>query len=257
MERFQHDRGGYIVERSLDRIVWAEVTTRPSNATTYTHTGLSDATTYYYRVRAKASSGAASQPSTTRSAVTKPGRVNTLTMRTYTLEGGAIVLYWDDIDGETQYRILRQDGSGAFLEIGISGANVPIYIDASPKSTTTTYSYKIETVHPSGATTSSSAVSVATRSTSRPSPFVQNVPAPGTIPLDWANISMGSYSPDEYRIYRRDPMTEWALRTTVTSSAFTDTNVVPGTSYTYQVVGCTTAAPRVCSAAGTVTASPL
>lgn len=46
------DETGFKIERSLDDTNWTQIGTAPANATSYTDSGLAQATQYYYRVRA-------------------------------------------------------------------------------------------------------------------------------------------------------------------------------------------------------------
>jgi hypothetical protein len=63
---------GYQIERSLDGTSWSPLGTTGQGVTTYTDTGLTSATTYYYRVSALTSDGGSSVPSTSLAVTTDP-----------------------------------------------------------------------------------------------------------------------------------------------------------------------------------------
>lgn len=64
---------GYQIERSPDGTTWNPIGTTGQGVTTFTDTGLTSATTYYYRVSATMSDGGSSDPSTSLSVTTQPG----------------------------------------------------------------------------------------------------------------------------------------------------------------------------------------
>jgi predicted phage tail protein len=77
---------GFRIERSVDNVTFALVTTTAANATTYSDTGLSDSTQYFYRVRAVnalTNSGWAAGNATTQAAgdVMPPARPQGLRIR--------------------------------------------------------------------------------------------------------------------------------------------------------------------------------
>ena len=49
--------GGYYIERSLNGSTWSQIGSVGADVTTYTDTGLTAGTRYYYRIRAYNSSG--------------------------------------------------------------------------------------------------------------------------------------------------------------------------------------------------------
>jgi predicted phage tail protein len=51
------NESGFAIERSTNNVSWTQIATVGANATTYTNSGLSAGTTYFYRVRAYNSAG--------------------------------------------------------------------------------------------------------------------------------------------------------------------------------------------------------
>src|SRR5207249_2597879 len=62
---------GFKIERSPDNLAWSQIATVAANVATYSNTGLTPNTTYYYRVRAT-NTGGDSAYSNTASAATLP-----------------------------------------------------------------------------------------------------------------------------------------------------------------------------------------
>ncbi|CAN5170378.1 hypothetical protein BH23CHL1_BH23CHL1_04640 [soil metagenome] len=92
----------FVVERSLDESTWTETTTLPSDTQTYSDSGLTSDTTYFYRVIASNGAGS-STPSASASATTAtaapgsalPGRIEAEDYR----DGGANLGYFDTTPG--------------------------------------------------------------------------------------------------------------------------------------------------------------
>jgi len=94
-----------------------------STSTSYTNTGLSDGTTYYYKVVAKNSSGSESaQSSPAASAITKPSTPTGLKAVT-NAAANSITLTWDSVTGATEYRLYRSTpGSNDFQLIATTSS---------------------------------------------------------------------------------------------------------------------------------------
>src|SRR5262249_1724110 len=102
---------GYAVERSEDGVHWLQVgTTSANNVTTYDDTGLFGSMRYFYRVSALNAAGR-STPSAVAALANRPNAPAHLTVTS--LAADTLVLNWDDVTGETGYRISRSlDGIG-------------------------------------------------------------------------------------------------------------------------------------------------
>ena len=235
---------GYVLERSEDGVNYKEISAAAEGATPLTSSsftyvdsaGLHDAERYWYRIRAK-SSGAVSNPSNPIIVATKPGPVQTT--RNTTLGTNSIALRWDDVDGDTGYKVFRSTSqNGTYTQRGGTlGASVTMFHDSSGKNANTTYWYKIQTLGPSGWTVNSTAFSVDTRWTTS---AVANVQSPSktstSVNLTWNNFS----SATSYKIYRGQAgahavfYTEVAAGTSATNS-FADGGLNPSTTYVYRV----------------------
>jgi hypothetical protein len=133
---------GYKVERKIGSSgPYTEIATVGANVTSYSNTGLTDGTQYYYRVCAYNSAGNSSysnEPSDTTP-------MNTPTSLTaMTAPGTQINLGWrDNSSSETGYRIARKTGvSGTYSEIDTVGSNVTSYSNTG-LTENTTYYYRV------------------------------------------------------------------------------------------------------------------
>lgn len=106
---------GYKVESSLDNSSWTQIATPAQGATSYTKTGLTAGTLYYYRVATRNSVGGFSVPSNVQSATTTPSApVVSLAV----VSEAGIDLSWQVVLGASNYKVLRSIGpAGPFAEV--------------------------------------------------------------------------------------------------------------------------------------------
>ena len=106
---------GYKIESSLDNSSWTQTATPAQGATSYTNTGLTAGTLYYYRVSTKNSFGGFSVPSNVQSATTTP-MAPVLSLAVVSEAG--IDISWQVVLGATNYKVLRSIGpAGPFNEV--------------------------------------------------------------------------------------------------------------------------------------------
>jgi hypothetical protein len=139
---------------------WAFVTQTRSDVTNYTDKHLEPATTYWYRVSAITTSGAAvaSDIVSATTSVAPPEAPSVVAVATST----TVDLSWADGASETGYRIERstEDASG-WTVIGTTGMDVTAYMDSAllPE---TTYLYRVVATNAGGDSPPSAVVSVTT-----------------------------------------------------------------------------------------------
>ena len=129
--------------------------------TTYTVTGLTNGTTYYYEVEAVNSAGT-SAPSSSASVTPSAPASPPATPGGLTATGGSgqVSLSWSTVTGAVYYGILRGSGPGGPFALIASPAGTT-YTDTGLQSTTTYY-YEVEAVNSAGSSSPSAAVSATT-----------------------------------------------------------------------------------------------
>jgi hypothetical protein len=139
---------------------WAFVTRTNGDATDYTDVGLQPATTYWYRVSAITTSGAAvaSDIVSATTSVAPPEAPSVMAVATST----TVDLSWSDGASETGYRIERSiEDSIGWTVIGTTGVDVTAHTDSAllPE---TTYLYRVIATSAGGDSQPSAVVSVTT-----------------------------------------------------------------------------------------------
>lgn len=105
---------GYQIDRSLDNVSWSNnVATVGQDVTTYTNSGLSPGTLYYYRVSA-ASTGGFSVTSAVQSVTTTPAGPS---VTTAVVSASRIDISWPLVSGATNYKIELKPAGGSYSEI--------------------------------------------------------------------------------------------------------------------------------------------
>ena len=207
------------------------------NVTSWTDTGLSNGTTYYYKVSAvnAVGEGAASgelsaMPVTTPGAPTLmsavPGNSVTLTWSAPANTGGAAI---------TGYRVYRGTASGGETLLATVG-NVTTYTD---ETTTygTTYYFQVSAVTAAGEGARSNEMS-ATPMVAPSAPTLASASGGnGSVALAWsAPSSNGGSAVTGYRVYRGTTSGGETLLTTLGNvTSWTDSNAANGTTYYYKV----------------------
>ncbi|HYV28707.1 MAG TPA: fibronectin type III domain-containing protein, partial [Candidatus Eisenbacteria bacterium] len=119
---------GFKIERSTNNVNFTQIATVSANVTTYSNTGLSPLTTYYYRVRANNANGDSGYSNaanaTTPDVVPAPPSNLTATAISKT----QINLAWTDNSGNEQgFKVERSTDGVAFTQIVAVAANVTSY----------------------------------------------------------------------------------------------------------------------------------
>ncbi len=146
---------GFRVERSSTSGTtgFALVTTTAINITTYTNTGLSGNTTYWYRVRANASAGNNSLWSNVPSATTTQALPAPTNLTATAPTASSVHLAWtDNSTGETGFGIETSTTSGTtgFAALTTVGANVVSYDQTTGITAGQQRWYRVKAVGPSG-----------------------------------------------------------------------------------------------------------
>jgi hypothetical protein len=135
-----------------------------ANVTNYNDAGLTEATTYYYRITAFNADGD-SMYSSEVNATTLPAPPTGLSATA--ASSSRINLTWtDNSGGETGYKIQRKTGvGGTYSQVGTVGANVTSYSNTG-LSASTTYYYRVMAYNVTGDSAQSNEVEATTSATS-------------------------------------------------------------------------------------------
>ena len=229
---------GFKIERSpVDNSQYTEVATVGANIASYSDTGLSQNTKYYYRVRAYnavATSGYTAEKSAT-TLYSLPLAPSGLTITSTT--ASSIKLAWTDNSGnETGFSVQRKKGAtGTYSEIGTPGANVTAYTDNdSALLDGTQYYYQVRATNPAGNSAWSNEVNGITTLAS-PTSLTATAVSPYQIDLTWTDNSL---SEDGYRI-EQSPVDNLHYTEIATVgpnvAAYSATGLSEGTKYYYRV----------------------
>ncbi len=177
---------GFKIERKTGAGgAYAQIATAVAGSTSYSDTGLTVNTTYYYRVRSTNSAGDSAY-SNESSIVTPPSGPASLT--TTAASNVQINLSWADVAGETGYKIERKTGAGGtYAQIATVGVNVTSYSDSS-LTAATNYYYRVRASSATGDSAYSPEAN-ATTMTSAPATLAATATSSTQINLSWADVS--------------------------------------------------------------------
>jgi len=153
----------YYIYRSTEDSNYSKLDTGSLTTTSYTNTGITENTTYYYKVSAYNSNGESSHSAAVlQNNSSAPAAPTGLTTTAAT--GNSISLSWDSVASATGYYIYRSTSStGAFTYIGTS---TTISYTNTGLSLSTTYYYKVSAYNDSGTGQQSASVYAATQTSS-------------------------------------------------------------------------------------------
>jgi hypothetical protein len=140
-----NNESGFIVERSLNGTSgWTPEKTTAANVTTYSDTGLSTATRYYYRVKAFAAAGDSAYTSTANATTLPLPPAAPTALAAQALSRSSIKLTWaDNSNNETGFKIERSlDGASGWSQVATVGAGVTTYTNTG-LNRSTKYYYRV------------------------------------------------------------------------------------------------------------------
>jgi hypothetical protein len=227
---------GFIVERKTGSGgSWIQVTSLGAGVTSYTNSGLSEATGYYYRVKAYNNAGASAY-SNELNVLTTPAAPANLTAEA--INERKVNLTWQDrSSGEEGFRVERKSGSGSWGTVATLAANVTTYSDTTVVETTT-YTYRVFAFNASGDSPSSNEVSVTTPALTVPA-APSNLQAVALssykVELRWTD---NSFNEDGFKIERKEGSSGSYQPIGATFDGLTifyDEDLSPLTTYYYRV----------------------
>jgi len=222
----------FLIERTIGPItegsVWTAINTASPGTTSYQDTGLNGNTLYCYRISAFSGSLFSRKITTCVTTTLPPPAMNPLAIVSPT----AIDISWSNVAGNTGYKLERQAGTDAWIQLGgLLAADTTIYHDSGLTSGTL-YGYRVSSVSSAG-TSLPGTVVVAP---------VLNAPAGITsakIDLSWPAVSGAT----GYRVERSPDNSAWALIASPLAAAtsYSDTIVASGVLYYYRLKAVTAA----------------
>jgi hypothetical protein len=230
---------GYRIERSpITDTNYTQIATVGANTTSFTNSGLSEATKYWYRVRdynTYTTSAYSGEKSVT-TLYNIPAAPSGLTITS--LQTNKVSFSWTDNSGdETGFKIQRKQGAtGRYTTIKTTGANVTTYTDNDTALRDgTLYYYRVSATNPAGDSAFSNEVS-GTTPLAKPTSATATAVSSSRINLTWID---NSSSETGYKIERKRTISgTYAQIAQVGANvqSYSDTNgLAPGTRYYYRV----------------------
>ncbi len=210
----------YRVQR-LNGTTWSTVNYPATNS--YTDTGLTNGTTYKYRVLAYVN-GAWSTASSAVSA--KPFNTTPKNVKA-TAGDKKVTLSWTAVSGATKYRVQRLNGT-TWSTVNYPATNS--YTDTG-LTNGTTYKYRVLAYVNGAWSTASSAVSATPNAVDTIPKNVRAVGANKRVTITWTAVTGAT----KYRV-QRTTGTSWTTVNYPTATTYVDTDVINGTTYKYRVL---------------------
>ncbi|MCX8159850.1 MAG: fibronectin type III domain-containing protein [Candidatus Saccharicenans sp.] len=227
---------GFKIERKTGATgTWSQIANVGANVNTFQNTGLSEATTYYYRVRAYNSAGDSAY-SNELNVLTLPAAPTNL-VATAVHERRVNLSWTDSSGGESGFRLERKTGGGNWNTLANLAANVTSYPDTSVVESTT-YTYRIFAFNGSGDSAASNEATVVTPDLTiplAPSDLQATALSASSVRLNWVD---NAYNEDGFKIERKTGAAgTWVQVGTVglDATSFTDTGLSGLTTYYYRV----------------------
>lgn len=212
----------------------------------YADSTVTNGTTYYYVIKAVNAGGtsAASSEVNATPELTAPTGVSAA------LSGSSIKVSWSSVSNSTSYSVFRGTSSGSEASYA-TGITTTSYTD-SGVGAGSTYYYKVEAV----SSTSTSALSSEVNETTKAATPTGLAATPGnaSVTLTW-NASTGATSYNMYRSTSSGGTYSKINGSAITSTTYTDTTAVNGTTYWYKVTSVDAGGES--SESGSVSATPI
>ena len=216
----------YEVYRSTDNKTWSLL--KSTTGTSLTNTSTTAGTTYYYKVKAIASSSAANSAYSTVKSRTCDLAQPTISSLTITASTGKIKIKWGAVEGATKYELYCSTDNQTWKKLT---ATTGTSINHNSAVAGTKYYYKVRAISSNSAANSAySAVKYGTCDLARPTLTVK-LNTSGKPYLTWTKIE-GAV---KYEIYRSTDNKTWTKLSTTTGTKLTNTSAKAGTTYYYKV----------------------
>ncbi len=212
-----------------------------TNITTYTDQNLSPQTTYFYVVVATNAGGdSAATAEASGTTLPNPPGTSPTGLQATAVSSSSIRLNWTDaVTGETGFTIERKPEGGNFQTVGSAPANATEHFD-NGLAASTTYYYRVRAKNTGGDGPASNEANATTLTDLPSTPAGVTVSTPAApagrtqLVVTWSDSQRES----SYVIQRRTAQGAFTQAGSVGEgvTTFTDTNLVPGTTYIYRVI---------------------
>jgi hypothetical protein len=223
---------GFEIERQTGTGAFAPVATVGPNITSFADSGLISGASYGYRVRAVNGLGTSAYSNTAVVTLSMPAPPSNLNA---TAIGQAIEITWrDNSNNETAFRIARQEGTGTFADVRTVSANTTSFRETG-LAAGRTYTYKVRAQNGIGLSAYSNEDSATTGiAPAPPSNLTATAISTTQVRLAWRD---NSDNESDFRVERRVGSGNWVSMRSLppNTTTGTDTQLLPGTTYTYRV----------------------
>ena len=232
---------GYMIERSTDNVTFSVlVADTTSTAVTYTDSGLTTGTTYYYKISAINQYGTGTASGVASALASDvPAQVANLTATAQA--GKEIDLAWTAPNNGgsaiTGYQIERSTDGGTTYTDLVANTNTPTtsYTDIN-LTAGTTYYYKISAINFVGTgATSTPANALAGDRPDQITVISATALVGSEIIVNWTAPADNSYAITSYLIQSSTDQQTWSTAGSSTTTSFTDTSLAIGSTYYYRV----------------------
>jgi hypothetical protein len=228
---------GFEVYKSQDNSVFSLVTTTASNATTYTATGLSSGTLYYFKVRAVVSGPANTAYSNTTSGTTLEAAsvpIAPTNLTVLSITDSRLAFQWfDNSINELGFKIEGSDDNETFVQLAIS--KIPSFTDTGLAGGVTRY-YRVRAYNDAGNSSYTNTLTMTTLTAvpAAPSALLISDVTTTTVVLGWTDNSTNETG---FEVYKSTDGSIFSLVTTTAASVriYTVSALTAGTKYYFKV----------------------
>ncbi|GLU51483.1 fibronectin type III domain-containing protein [Dyadobacter frigoris] len=227
---------GFELERSQDGTNFSKIADAAANTTSYSSSGLSPNTQYWYRIRAKNNGGTSGYSNTANATTRDVAPAVPQNLSATPISNIRINLNWIDNSGnETGFEIERSADGNSFSKIADLGANVTSY-ENTGLSTLTKYWYRVRAKNTIGNSGYSNVAEATTLDIppAAPSALTATTVSSSQIDLNWTDNSANESGFEIERSVDGSNFTKVG-DTSANASTFQSTGLIPNTKYWFRV----------------------